>query len=468
MKTTLVALALLLATTAAAQTQTTQTTTTTTQATTTKQPMTAAQTFDSIVAKGGLAPQDLTFLYLTDKVSPTTVVHTDATVAPSSVNSGYVAAADATRTDVQLGAASNTTGATSVIDKPGAADLLALALERGAVDSESNGTAVTLSTTPYLLAGFIGLRDSPANWKDYATLRHIALSASFANQTAVDAGDFSSVQSGQVKWTILGNRSPRDAALVQSFLNVASQPVQSADDVKNTACSSLTATYLTQIGQVATALQSHPTAASLRSTLDGIFATTTFTADQEAQIGACGSATVDAEIRADGAAAQLNAMTQAYLALNTNKQLSLAAGSTRDATIDDYATIKVLYGYDSAPKITVNLNAEGNFNQHYQHKNLSQVRSFAVELGSTFGRFNGNRFDATLAAKIWRNQDSANQNVSVVQIKGNIYLTDLYVLPVSISYATEAQDNIKKGFQINIGLASLFDSYLARPLGSSQ
>jgi hypothetical protein len=434
----------------------------------TQQPATTAQTFDSMVAKGAIAPADLTFLYLADKVASTTVVHTTEPVAPASVNSSFVAAGDAQRTDMQLGATAGTAGGTSLIDKPGAADLLALALERGAVSEETNGTAVTLSTTPYLLAGFVGLRDSPQNWKDYASLRHIAISASFANSTAVTSGDFSSVQSGQLKWTILGNRSPRDAALTQSFLSVASASVDSADDLKNSTCSSLSATYITQIAQVATALAAHPSASALRSTLDGIFRGTTFTNDQQAQIGACGSATVDAENKANAAAAQLNAMTQAYLSLDQNKQLSLTAGAQRDTTIDDYTTVKILYGYNSAPKITINLNAEGNFNQHYQHKNLSQVRSYAVELGSTFGRFNGNRFDATLAAKIWRNQDTANRNITTVQVKGNLYLTDVYILPVSISYANEAVENFQKGWQFNIGLASLFDSYLARPLGSTQ
>jgi hypothetical protein len=430
-------------------------------------PATVAATFDDMIAKGSRAPQDLLFLYLADKVSSSTVVHSTEPVAPGSVNSSFIAAGNATRTDMHIGAAANAPGATSLIDKAGAADLLALALERGAVSQETDGTAVTLSTTPYLLAGFIGVRDSPANWKNYASLRHIAISATFADQAAVDAGDFGSVQSGQVKWTILGNRSPRDAALLDSFLAVASQPVQAADALKNVTCSALTTQYLQQIAQVANALPA-ANAAALRSTLDSMFAATTFTPAQRVQIAACGSATVDAEIKADGAAAKLNAMTEAYLALNAKKQLSLAVSSQRDTTIDDYATVKILYAYDTAPKITINLNAEGNFNQHYQHKDLHQVRSFSVELGSTFGRFSGNRFDATTSAKIWRNNDTANRNVSVVQVKGNVYLTNTYILPVSISYANEAVENVAKGWQFNIGIASLLDSLLAKPLGQTQ
>lgn len=432
------------------------------------QPRTAAETFDSMVAKGALAPQDLMVLYLVDKVSETTVDHTPETVAPQNVNSSFIAAANAERTDMQIGAPSNTPGATSLAERPGAADLLALAVERGAVNQEVNGTAVTLSTTPYLLAGFVGLRDNPQNWKDYASLRHIAISATFSDQSAANQGDFSSVQSGQVKWTILGNRSPRDAALLDSFLAVASQPVQSADALKNTTCSPVVNLLRDRLAPVSDAIAANRTAAALRAQLDTIFANVTFTADQRAQIGACGSATVDAENRADAAAAKLNAMTQAYLALNQKKQLSLAVSSQRDTTIDDYATVKILYAYDTAPKITVNLNAEGNFNQHYQHKNLDQVRSFAVELASTFGRFNGNRLDATTSAKIWRNNDTQNRNVTVVQVKGNIYLTDAYILPLSISYASEAVENVKKGWQFNLGIASLLDSFLAKPLGRTQ
>lgn len=455
MKTTIAAALFLLAVSAAAQAPATAT---------------VSATFDDMVARGARAPQDLLFLYLADKVSSSTVVHSTEPVAPGNVNSSFVAAGNATRTDMQVGGAANAPAATSLIDKPGAADLLALALERGAISQETDGTAVTLSTTPYLLAGFVGLRDSPTNWKNYASLRHIAISATFADQAEVDAGDFDSIQSGQVKWTILGNRSPRDAALLDSFLAVAAQPVQAADALKNTTCSALTAQFLTQIAQVSTALAAAPApnAAALRSTLDTMFATTTFTPEQRVQLAACGSAIVDAEIGANAAAAKLNAMTEAYLALNAKKQLSLAVSSQRDTTIDDYATVKILYAYDTAPKITVNLNAEGNFNQHYQHKDLHQVRSFSVELGSTFGRFNGNRFDATTSAKIWRNNDTDNRNVAVVQVKGNVYLTNTYILPVSISYANEAVENVAKGWQFNVGIASLLDSLLAKPLGQTQ
>lgn len=429
--------------------------------------ITTSQEFDNIIAKGAIAPSDLMFLYLADKVSKASVVHTNDSVAPSAVNGSFIAAGNAERTDMQLGAGSNAAGATSLIDKPGAADLLSLALERGAINSVTNGNTVTLSSTPYMLAGFIGQRDNPQNWHDYASLRHIAISATFADQSAVTKDDFSSIQSGEAKWTTLGNRSPRDAALLQSFLNIASQPVQSADAIKNTACSALSVTFLPQLAQVATAMAARPTAAALRITLDTIFASTAFTNDQRAQIGACGSAVVDAEEHANAAATKLNAMTQAYLALNKKKQLSFSLSSHRDAMVDDFTTVKMLYGYDTAPKITINLNAEGDFNQHYQTKNLHQVRSFAVELGSTVGRFNGNRFDATTSAKIWRNNDTQNRNVTVIQVKWNMYLTDAFVLPVSVSFANQAVDNIKKGWQVNIGLASLFDSYLARPLGGT-
>jgi hypothetical protein len=423
-----------------------------------------SKVFEDLLAKGGVPPSDLMFLYLADRISKDSVEHGNDAVAPAAVNAEFVAAANADRTDMQVGASSNSPGATSLIDKPGAADLLALALERGAINKQTNGSAVTLTTTPYMLAGFIGVRDNPQNWHDYAALRHIAISASFADSSAVTEGDLNSVQSGEVKWTILGNRSPRDAALLQSFLNVASQPVVNADSVRNVACASLSETFFPQITQFSAGLAGK-NATELRSLLDSIFAQVTLTPDQRAHIGACGSAVIDAEMKANGAAAKLNAMTQAYLALNEKKHLSLSFSSHRDTTVDDYATVKIIYAYDTAPKITVHLNAEGDFNQHHEHKNLHQVRSFAAELGSTLGRFNGNRFDATTSAKIWRNNDSANRNVLVAQLKGNVYLTDTFTLPVSVSYANKPTDNIKKGFQVNVGISSLFDALLAKPMG---
>jgi hypothetical protein len=174
-------------------------------------PLTTQTAFDDLIAKNPAQPPagDLIALYLAS-IGGVTV--------PVSTQAGFINAANNTRTDMQIGAPPNSAASTTLVEKPASADILSLAIERGAVSQTTDGTALTLTTTPYLLGGFIGIRDSPQNWRDYALLRHLALSATFASATDVEQkGEFSSLDSGQIKWSILGNRSPRDMALHAEF-----------------------------------------------------------------------------------------------------------------------------------------------------------------------------------------------------------------------------------------------------------
>jgi hypothetical protein len=208
------------------------------------------------------------------------------------------------------------------------------------------------------------------------------------------------------------------------------------------------------------------TAASVRTTLATATAGATFTAEQKASIQTCAAAVASAQDTFTGISARMGALTNAYLALNQQHELSIAGSAQRDATIDDFTTVKLLYGNNAAPKLSLNFNGEVNFNQHPSHKKLHSVRSFALEAGSTIGRFNEGRFDATISGKLWRNNDTKNKNVGVFQMKGNLYVTSALALPISISFANEPVETIQKGWQINIGVASLLDGYLTQSLGS--
>jgi hypothetical protein len=442
-----------------AQTSTTSTTTTTTTTTTSTASAATLSTdgvFADLIAKNPTTPpaSDLTVLYLASKAGAQVPVATKAE---------FINTADATRTDVQLGAAPNSPASTTLVEKPAAADILSLALERGAVSSTADGTALTLSTTPYLIGGFLGVRDSPQNWRDYAALRHIALSATFANGTAVQQqGNFSSIDSGEIKWTILGNRSPRDVALLQEFQPLL-DPGILADITKNTACKTVTTfpSYVPTLIAVTNAPKP-ATPASARAAMDAVPGNTSFTAEQTAALASCAASVVAAQNAFNGIAVQMGALTDAYLKLNQAHQLAIAGSAHRDATIDDYTTIKLLYANATMPKLTLNLNGEADFNQHPESKKLHSLRSFAVELGSTIGRFNEGRFDATISGKLWRNNDTANRNVGVFQLKGDLYLANALALPVSISFASQPVETIRKGWQINLGIASLLDAYLTQ------
>lgn len=456
----LAAAAALLAASAAAQSTVTPSQASTPVSTATS--LTPDAVFADLIAKNPLNPPavDLSLLYLASRAN---------VIVPISTKSDYIATANNTRTDVQLGAPPNSAASTTLVEKPAAADILALSIERGAVSATKDGTGLTLSTTPYLLGGFIGVRDSPQNWRDYAVLRHLALSATFADSSAVeDKGQFSSISSGEIKWSILGNRSPRDIALVKEFQPLLTPGTQ-ADIAKNAACKAVTAFPKFPSMLVAIATAAKPmTAASAVTALDTAAGPMTFTDEEASQLSSCAAAVVAAQNAFNSIAVQMGALTAAYLGLNQKHQLSLAGGAHRDATVDDYTTVKLLYGNDAAPKLSLNLNGEMNFNQHATHKKLHSIRSFAVEAGSTIGRFDEGRFDATLSGKLWRNSDTKNHNVGVFQLKGNLYLNSAMALPISISFANQPVETIRKGWQINIGVASLLDAYLSQPMRNSQ
>lgn len=414
---------------------------------------------------GGLVADDILYLYLAERAAAATN-GTDAAHA-------FVNAANATRTDMQVGAPSNAPGATSLVEKPGAADLLQVAIENGTVSQTKSGTSVTLATTPYLIAGFFGVRDDPDAWRDYATLRHFAISATFNNDAEVAEGNFTSIQSGEVKWTILGNRSPRDAALAANLQPELVKRVapQLLDTIRLcTDVSGLTMFDKTS-GDFETWFQAQnprPTDADVAAKLDELLAGAAVDASHQRSIDACADAIVLKAVANNQFVQTMSAMTAVYVARNQEHQLSLAGSSHRDATIDDFATFKILYGRNTTvPKLSINFNGEANFNQHHNAKNLHQIRSFAFEGGATMGRFNEGRFDATFSGKLWRNNDTKNKNVSVFQLKGNIHVAQSLVLPVSVSYATEAADTIKKGFQLNFGFASLLDSFLGKAMAAT-
>jgi hypothetical protein len=82
------------------------------------------------------------------------------------------------RTDKQIGSPANSKGSTSAAEKPGWADILGFAVERGAIQQAVSGTTLTLSTTPY--AFFVPTEnDTAAAYSKYGNYRRVALSATF-------------------------------------------------------------------------------------------------------------------------------------------------------------------------------------------------------------------------------------------------------------------------------------------------
>ena len=120
--------------------------------------------------------------------------------------------AEVTRTDKQVGSTASGPGSTTLSQKPGFAELLALAIEHGAVEQSTNGTGVTLSTSPYAFVRLV-TPDNAENFDRFGFWRRIGASATLNPQTQ-DPATAGSVDVQQLaEWSlrvrVLGDRSPR-------------------------------------------------------------------------------------------------------------------------------------------------------------------------------------------------------------------------------------------------------------------
>lgn len=82
------------------------------------------------------------------------------------------------RMDKQTGASATSEGSTSALEKPNFANLLAFAIEHGAIDKQVSGTTLTLSSSPYaFIAAAQG--DTSTTYKNYEFFHRIGISANF-------------------------------------------------------------------------------------------------------------------------------------------------------------------------------------------------------------------------------------------------------------------------------------------------
>ena len=89
------------------------------------------------------------------------------------------------QTKTQNGAVPNSSGSTSLVQKPLAAQLLNTAIENGAVLDNVNGTTVTLSSSPYaMIAAFAG--DSDVTYAHYGGYARLGLNGSFRITDSTD------------------------------------------------------------------------------------------------------------------------------------------------------------------------------------------------------------------------------------------------------------------------------------------
>jgi hypothetical protein len=365
------------------------------------------------------------------------------------------------RTDLQLSATSDSPHATSILEKPGIADLLSIALDRGAITKVANGTGLTLSTTPYAFSTGFGATDTPQRWVEAGWQRNLSLSATFSS-TDVTASDFSSFTSGEVKYVITGNRSPRDPELLRSVRKDLGAAFLVADTALTRDCGGLLSSQplLDAQGEMNVWLRSHTdaTAAEVRAHL---FEVVEDLAVNQDLLRICVDTILKGEKTIKASLNQVAKATKRYLDDKRN-QFSVAALFVRDGTLSDYYSAKLLYGHDFAP-LTVNLNGETSWNRDSRSPagtEIRELRSYSVELGLNSNTFANGRLDGSLSAKASRDDEEDSKDLVISEAKLNVHLTDRWRLPVTLSYANRETETVKYGWQVNVGLNALLDEVL--------
>ena len=363
------------------------------------------------------------------------------------------------RTDIQLGAPSDSPHATSVLEKPGIADLLSLAIDRGSITKTANGTGLTLSTTPYAISTALGQRDTPARWQKAYLARSLSVSATFSS-TDVTQGDFSSFTSGEIKYVIFGNRSPRDKALLDAVRGPLAQIFLASDSAIDQACGQVPVSGARN--KVNAWLQApdnlNKTVEQARAELDAQVSTITV---DPAKLKSCVVAILTGEQSIAGGLDKVTAATKDYLTKNP-LQLSFAALFVRDSMLSDYYTAKLLYGYDVAP-LTINLNAEASWNKSSVSPSgapLKSLRDYSIVLGVNSNTLLNGRLDYSLSAKASRDETMDAKSIVLGEAKLNLHLTDVLRLPLAASYANRETVTVKQGWQFNVGLSAFLDDVL--------
>ena len=414
-------------------------------------PLKADQLLDAKIAAlaaGRATHDEVAALYLAD-------LATDTHVAHPSVDEPHemIAAANNTRSDHHPGGTPNSPAATSLLHRPGIADLLSTAIENGALSATQQGSALTINTTPYALAGFIGSRDHEDHWTRYRWLRQFSLSTTVTSVAVATHGDFRNISSAEVKWVLAGNRSPRDAA---------------ADTHPD--CSALLAKMMTADATQLAAFRSWDASAGITATraeLARLFGTSV-PADQAPALAACAASIASKDLGHHPRVARLQSMLASYLAQPEYNQLALSASVQRDPDLSDFVTYTAMYAFDPPSKLTFSVNGSASYNFGDRvvagAGPVENLRSYSLELGAAATRLAGNRFDATLSAKHWRQNQAGSRTATLVQVQGTVHVASAYSLPISITYAPEPVENFQSGWHFHVGVGSLLDAMLTHPL----
>lgn len=145
----------------------------------------------------------------------------------------YIAAVETHRTDKQLSSSASTGVSTSAADKPGIPYLLGLAIDHGAIAQNINGSALTLTSSPYAVIAALQHEDTAELYQQYSGFTRFAVSASYNLQD--QNNPLASVQRKQltewaVKFRVFGDHSARSQDAYNLFVEKVLPALQDRAD----------------------------------------------------------------------------------------------------------------------------------------------------------------------------------------------------------------------------------------------
>ncbi len=375
----------------------------------------------------------------------------------------------------QTGATADSVGTTTLAEKPGIADLINLAIERGAIIKTTSGTSFTLQTTPYMIYSQFGARDTEETWNKLEVLRQIGISATFNQSDGADVPKNDNFESGELKYT-RGNRSPRDKAFLDDLWNQMGPALasfyaseKSLHRFENSLPEPAKQQFLNNEVTFEQWFPQQPKpipADQILAELGALFKDFKLEEKDEFNLKDLVDK-LDQEANALAAASEVvkNA-TKAYLEA-PHPQFSLAYIYQRDVEVSDFSTLKGLFGYQTEGKLSANLNGEVMFNNHRTDAAglaIDRIRAYSVEAGLTLGKFANDALDFTAGAK-WMRPQGESRDIRSFQAKLNLYLTHGVTIPFSLTYANGTEDastpeSGRSRVRLNVGFALTGDALM--------
>jgi hypothetical protein len=401
-------------------------------------------------------------------------------VTKGTVSAGLVvqqAKVEAARTDKQTGASPSASGTTTVSTKPGIPELLAFAIERGAVSKTVNATSATLSTSPYAMLTLLGTTDDAETYQNYGFLGRLGVSATFPISSNGDSNGLNTkeITGWSLKLKLIGDRSPRSTAFIDRWEREVRPLVQKKADAITGAESSI----FNDRSNKALKAKVEGAAATTKTAIIKYLSTSTDGDEIKKQVVASlisnAISPLADEIRTVAAAKLSPSLKAAFENEEVNSKLqsivndiaklpllSLEYNDLKQASLSDISEIRLSYESRISPA-PVDLIANGYFsfyNQPDSAKNQNKIK----EYGATVS------LEGKLKNGLWRNK--ADLDASMISISGSGSFTrqegdtnrgnaQLRVeipigvgvsLPLAVTYASRTETSSKSEVRGNFGL----------------